>query len=180
MTTIKNMQADQKSSSPVHPGLMKYGWLILACWMAVVFFLVNFLLPGLLSSQLFIYIIQPVLWCSVGLLALGLYRRHGKSFSAHPGENTRGLGSRNFLITGGMLGGIQVVAAVLLGLLLGFGNYPYAHTFGMIALNLLFVFSRLAGIETARWYLGRAAGRKHSAGIPPGLAAPAGHADPGG
>ena len=54
------------------------GWPILVAWMAVVFVLSNFFLPGLLPGSLFAYVVRPVLWLSMGVLALLLYRRMGK------------------------------------------------------------------------------------------------------
>jgi signal peptidase len=58
-----------------------------------------------------------------------------------------------------MIGGIQVCVCILLGLLSGFGNSPYSHALSMIVLNLWFVATKLMGIETARWYLGKTIGR---------------------
>lgn len=139
------------------------GWPILVAWMAVVFVLSNFFLPGLLPGGLFAYVVRPVLWLSMGVLALLLYRRTVKIAFPETLVQLGWLKRKDVLLNGAMLGGMQVAAGILLGLLLGFGNSPYAHTLGMIALNLWYIFSGLFGLETARWYLGKVAGGRHHA-----------------
>jgi signal peptidase I len=154
MEEIRNL----KTSSillPIRPVLQRFGWVILAAWMLIVFLLLNFVLPGIFSSNLDLYVLQPALWLSLAALTIGLRLAEG--------ERVRGIGQREIVFSGLMLGGIQAAAGVLLGLLLGFGSSPYARQAIWVLLNLWFVASRLAGIEMARWYLAVSAGRKNPA-----------------
>jgi len=152
---MDGIRSEKNSSSitQLQPKLHRFGWVIMSVWMLAVFLLGNFILPGILSPNLDLYILQPVLWLSLAALAAGL--RLGE------GEQVRLAAQRDIIFSGLMLGGIQASVGILLGLILGFGNSPYARETLLVILNLWFVASRLVGIETARWYLVAAAGRKN-------------------
>jgi signal peptidase len=139
----------------IQPTIRRYGWLIIVVWMLVVFLLANTIFPGFLSSTVGLYVLQPLLWISLAALAVGLRMVEGDPLHL--------FAKRELIISGLMIGGIQTAIAVLLGLLFGFGNSPYARQVIWIILNLGFVASRLIGIEAARWYLGVSAGRKNQA-----------------
>jgi signal peptidase I len=98
------------------------------------------------------YIAQPLLWGSVGALALWNRQR---------GEARLAMLSDPWLIGGAALVGLlQVVLLFLAGFLTGFGNSPYSRQPMFVALNLWFVVTRLAGLELARWQLINAFGRR--------------------
>jgi signal peptidase len=140
----------------IQPAARRFGWLILTAWLAAGFLLVNFALPGLGSGDLNMYILQPALWTSTAVLALYMWKTGG--------ERVNLFERRSLILMAAMIGGIQVALSVLFGLLSGFGASPYARTVIMVTLNLWFIATRLAGIETARWYLGKTVGR-----VNPGL-----------
>jgi signal peptidase len=135
------------------PALKRYGSAILAAWMLAVFLLVNFALPRFSGANLNLYVLQPLLWLSLAGLVLVL--------QAAAGQALRPFEGRDVFLSGALLGAGQVAAAVGLGLLLGFGLSPYAREPLYVVLNLWFVFSRLVGVEVARWYLVKPAAKKH-------------------
>ncbi len=150
MDKIKSGQANHFLEE-IQPALQRFGWLILVAWMGLVFVLVNFAFPAVVQADLSLYILQPIVWISLALLALGLTKVDGRSGLK--------LIQGNVVLTGFMLGGIQLAVGVILGLLLGFGHSPYARQATMVALNLWFFSTRLIGIEMGRWYLGKSVGK---------------------
>jgi signal peptidase len=137
--------------SNLRPVARRFGWIILTVCLLIAYLLLNFGPRGIVPDNLNLYVFQPVLWLAIAFLALWLW--------AVAGEPVNFLGQRSLILTAAMIGGIQVAASIVFGFLAGFGNSPYAHTFLMILLNLWFVAAKLAGIETARWYLGKTVGR---------------------
>lgn len=128
----------------------RIGWPLVAAWLAVVALIVNFVLIFWVSSMpLNMYIAQPLLWGSVGALALWTL------------GGDRKLPADRWLIAGAVMVGLfQVVLLFLAGLLAGFGNSPYSREPIYVALNLWFVAVRLAGLEMARWQLMQTVGRR--------------------
>jgi len=64
------------------------------------------------------------------------------------------------MLTAILVGVFQIALFVLAGVLAGFGESPYAHRPHVIALNVLYVGTRLGGQEMARWYLVFSLGRR--------------------
>lgn len=156
--TTPSIEPHGEPAPIAQPSPRRFGWLALSAWMLVVYLLVNFVLPGLLPSSLDLYLVQPLLWLSLAGAAVALSKIEGRRLAL--------LARRDLLLPALMLGGIQVAAALVLGLLLGFGRSPYARELVWVALNLWFAGSRLAGVEAARAYLGAAAGaRSHALGF---------------
>lgn len=133
------------------PVLQRFGWVILTLGLLVVYVLLNFVLPGVRMGNLNLFIFQPLLWLSIAILAIWLCTSEGNLI--------RPLESRNLIGIAAMIGGIQIAVSILVGFLSGFGKSPYSHTFSMILLNLWFLATRLAGVESARWYLSKSLGR---------------------
>ncbi len=140
--------------SLIQPAARRFGWIILSVFLLAGYLLLNFASPGMLSSNFILYVLQPALWLTVALLALGLWSIEG--------ERVNLLEHSSLIFAAATIGATQVAVSVLAGLLAGFGHSPYAHTMVMAALNLWFVATSLLGIETARWYLGKTIGRIHA------------------
>jgi signal peptidase len=114
------------------------------------YLLLNFGPRGIVSANLNLYVLQPAMWLAIAFLALWLW--------GVAGEQVNFLEHRSLILSAALIGGLQVAVSILFGFLAGFGNSPYAHTFFMILFNLWFVATKLVGIETARWYLGKTVG----------------------
>ncbi len=131
--------------------LSRWGWAPVIGWLVLLFYASHALLPQVAPADVNIYILQPLLWSSLGALALGLWRQEDRA--AFPRDR--------WLIALAVLAGLfQVTLFVLAGLLAGFGRSPYARQIHLVALNLWFVGTRLAGLELARWYLVKSLGRR--------------------
>jgi len=134
------------------PTLSRWGWALVIGWLALLFYVTNALLPQIAPADVNIYILQPLLWASLGALALALWRGE---------EGTTALPKDRWLTAlAALVGLFQVTLFVLAGLLAGFGRSPYARQVHLVALNLWFVGTRLAGLELARWYLVKSLGRR--------------------
>jgi signal peptidase len=137
--------------SGIEPVARRFGWLILTVCLLVAYLLANFVSSGIDSINLYLYILQPVLWLGITLVAFLLWSAEG--------EQVKLFEHSNLVLSAAIIGGVQVAVSILFGFLAGFGNSPYTHTFLMILLNLWFVATKLVGVETARWYLGKSLGR---------------------
>jgi signal peptidase len=135
----------------LQPVARRFGAILLLFCLLLGYLLEKFIFSGRLPDNLNLYLLQPLLWLTIALLALCLWSVSGERFN--PFEQ------RSLILSAAMMGGIQVAVLVLFGLLSGFGKSPYARSFIMILLNLWFVVTRLVGMEVARWYLGKALGR---------------------
>lgn len=132
--------------------LSRWGWALVIGWLACLFYATNALLPQIAPADVNVYILQPLLWASLGALALALWRAE-EGAAALPQD-------RWLTALAALVGLFQVTLFVLAGLLAGFGRSPYARQVHLVALNLWFVGTRLAGLELARWYLIRSLGRR--------------------
>jgi signal peptidase len=129
----------------------RFGWAILIVCLLAAYLLLNFSLPNIHNSNLNLYVFQPLMWSAIVMLTVWLWSLEG--------ETLRWLDHKRLIGFAAIVGGIQVAASILAGFLSGFGNSPYSHALIMIGLNLLFVATKLVGIEIARWYLGKTIGR---------------------
>jgi signal peptidase len=154
MNVLKLTTASQPSPEVARIA-RRYGWGFLVLSLLLGWALFNVALRNAIPAEANLYVLQPVFWLYVALMAFGLRSAEG--------EPLRLLDQRGLVATAAMLGGAQVAVMVLLGLLAGFGRSPYAHTWLIGSLNVWFVATRLVGVEAARWYLGQALGRRSAA-----------------
>lgn len=130
----------------------KQGWVLVAAWLLVLFYVTSYLLPHVPSADLNIYFLQPLLWSSLGIVALVMWRRDARG-SVFPLD-------RGVIAAAALVALFQISLFVMVGILAGFGHSPYAHRPHLMALNMWFVGTRLVGLELARWYLILALGRR--------------------
>lgn len=123
----------------------RYGWILVAAWLFGIVFLSRYLPLVIRSVNINIYLVQPLLWISIAALVL-------KLLDLSPRELWK-LADRWHIKIAVLVGFFQVSMLVISGLLVGFGNSPYSHKVWLIALNIWYVASRLAGMELARWFL---------------------------
>lgn len=114
--------------------------------MGVVFLLVNLRWPGMLSSEVNIYLAQPTAWAS--LFVLGFL---GWRFGLHERPPV----DKRLLWLAGLIGVFQVALGIMAGLFLGFGHSPYGHRPLVLVGNALYVSTMLLGMEMCRAYLVR-------------------------
>jgi len=128
------------------------GWAIVMTSVAVAYLLINLILPHLFNEFIATYIIQPLLWCLILTITLLIVR--------HRGEEKLHFKSPTLKI-GFLVGGLQVAAFGIAGLLWGFDKNP--HNFGAygIFMNLGFVVSVLLGMEFSRAYLVNSFSKNH-------------------
>lgn len=124
---------------------------IVAGWAFLIYLLIQFVLPGMVSADLYLYVLQPMLWSSLALLG-GLGWRYG--LSVRPAFSARLVGMAFLYAL------CQVSVFVIIGLVAGFGRSPYSHQVPAILGNLLFVGTMLLGMEVSRAYLMGLLGRR--------------------
>lgn len=122
----------------------RWGWLAVLGWAAAIFIMVNFGLPRALSTSLNIYLVQPLLWSSLALLAFLAWRYNLEDWPSF---------SKPLVVMAILTGAFQVALFVLAGLFFGFGYSPYGHRPLVILGNLVYVGSMLLGMEVSRAYL---------------------------
>jgi signal peptidase len=128
-----------------------WAWLLVPAWAIGIFLIINYVLPGGLSASANIYIVQPILWISLAAMAFLLARYVSQVELPFSG----------FLVAVGALAGVFHLALLILaGVLLGFGNSPYAHTPWIMAQNCLYVGSALIGVELSRAYVVAVVGKR--------------------
>ena len=132
----------------------KQSWALVAAWLLLIFYLLNSLIPRIPSADFSVYVLQPLLWLSLGALALGL-RRWETGRIALPSD-------RGLVIAAFLIGLSQIALFLLAGMLVGFGNSPYARQILRVALNVWFIGAQLIGLELARWYLVTSLGRRNT------------------
>jgi signal peptidase len=123
-------------------------------WVIGIYSITYFLLPRLpLSASGSVYIVQPALWMSLGLVGLLLWRW---------GLQDKPRLSAYLVAVGLLAGAFHVALLVLSGVLLGFGHSPYGDSAPVVAQNLLYVGSGVLGLELARAYLVAVFARRNS------------------
>lgn len=128
------------------------GWGLLTIWLVAVYLLVSYALPQLQMANTNIYVLQPLLWGSVGALSIWLLRREFPGMSVPRDRWVVGISA--------VLGLFSISLLVLFGILAGFGHTPFAQSPLWMAANVWFILTRLAGVELARWYLLLTIGRR--------------------
>lgn len=132
---------------------IRLDWVWLLAALAAVYAISTFLVPKINDGWLELYVVRPFLWLSVSGLVVWLWRRNfdGETFPL----------PKPVIVTAALFGLTQVAISTIVGVFVGFGHSPYARGFLLMALNLWYVATQLAGIELARWYLVKRLGRKN-------------------
>ncbi len=118
------------------------GWLAIVGAIVAVYAGVSYLAP-LAPARVDMYVIRPMLWLLLGLLALRLAWHDPRA----------SLRASGFLLPALAIGAIQVGISAIAAFLLGWGRSPYGHAPLAIILNLWYAGALLVGRELARWYL---------------------------
>ncbi|NPV09904.1 MAG: response regulator [Anaerolineae bacterium] len=138
-------------SSPVRHAFA-LGWPQTAIALVAVLYLTHYVTPYLPRAELSTYLVQPLLWVALAGVAL----------ASGPHDLPRP--DRWMVSVAALLGLFQVALFLVAGMLSGFGISPYSRGLLPVVLNLVYVFSRLLGLEMTRWRLLRPLMRSAGAG----------------
>jgi signal peptidase len=117
---------------------------ITATYAVLTYLIVNFILPGRVSADQYMYVHQPILWSSLAILAWLGWRY---------ALDSRPVPAWSLAVTASLLALCQLALLFMTGLFLGFGYSPYSHQLSAILHNLLYLVTMLAGTEVLRAYL---------------------------
>ena len=120
-----------------------WGTALVAGYLVAAYWAVHELLPGRLSADLYVYVVQPLIWGGLALLAYALWRR----LPDRPGL------SKALVGLAVMAGVFQISLLIIAGMLYGFGSTPYGDQALSIAKNALYLSTLLLGLEMSRAYL---------------------------
>lgn len=120
--------------------LLRVEQLTLVAGLALVLALTHSYPVSLLPPEFGLYVLQPLLW--LGLAAAAIASGPALPSASHAS-----------LATAGLAGAFQVSAMLIAGLLLGFSLSPYSQALPVLVLNLLYLGTRLLGLELTRWRL---------------------------
>jgi signal peptidase len=122
----------------------RWWWVFIVVWIALIYVVSYFILPGAVSAAVYQYVMQPVFWLSLAFLAYMGWKY---------GLQQRPSFSRSLSLMAALYGAFQVAVFVIAGLLTGFGNSPHSHRLPALFGNLLYVGAALIGTEMSRAYL---------------------------
>ena len=127
-------------------------WYIVIGFIAIIYLLINLFLPGITSSTIVSYVIQPALWLALAIMTIVLARHDGMNIFYFKKERKWNLG-KTPVHAGLLFGGFQVSLLIIAGLVVGFGRSPYSYSPTAITLTALYVGTFLLGTEISRAYL---------------------------
>ncbi len=125
--------------------LARRAWPLVVLYAIGAYFAANYVLPDRLSADTNLYVVQPLMWGVLGLLALSLLFL------------SRTAGYRWIvplvLLGAGWAATLQVASQISAGALYGFGHSPYSREPAQMVENGLYVGTVIAGVECSRAYL---------------------------
>jgi len=127
-------------------------WYIILSLLTTIYLLINLVLPSIIGGFIESYVIQPLLWISLTVIAFLIAKHEGLNIWNFKKIRRWEIGRTPFEAAL-LIGGFQVALTVIAGLLAGFGESPYSHTISSILINIVFIFSMLFGLEVSRAYL---------------------------
>lgn len=116
-------------------------WAPVIGWVALVYLIVNFVLASVLPGSLNIYVVQPLLWSSLALLAFLAWKY---------GVEDKPRLSKSLVLMAALTGAFQLALFIIAGMLFGFGYSPYGHRLPVLFGNLLYAGTLLLGMEMSR------------------------------
>ena len=118
-----------------------YPWAYIIGWAMTVYLITGFSDSGRMSASISLYLVRPLLWTSVALMALIGWK-----------EGVRDKPRITALVvsSGALAGVFQIAVFMLAGLLFGFGHSPYARQPLAVLGNIVHVASLLVAFEICR------------------------------
>jgi len=127
-------------------------WYIVLCLIALIYMLINLDLQNFIGSYIEFYIIQPLLWIGLAIVAYISAKKEEMNIWQFKKIRKWQIGKNPFQVAL-LIAGFQISLLVIAGLFFGFGKSPYAFTPPTILTNIIYITSLLFGLEFSRAYL---------------------------
>lgn len=124
--------------------IVRWSWLAVVLYVIVAYFVVNEVLPGRVSADTNLYIVQPLIWGQLASLCVLLLKLNKVTFDVP---------LPRMLFFAAWAAGFHVAGLIGAGLLYGFGHSPYANDQLHMLENGLYLSTLVLGVEFARAYL---------------------------
>ena len=124
-------------------------WYIILAIIAVIYGLINLIIPKAIEGFLGTYVLQPLLWIILAVIVLLIAKSEGLNIWSFKKIRKWDIG-KTPLQAALLIGGFQVSLLIIIGLFVGFGKSPYVHTPFFILINILYFGSALIAIELSR------------------------------
>ncbi len=135
-------------------------WYALVSYIVLIYLLTNFVTPKIFNGVVDAYLVRPLLWTSLALLAFFISKRDGIEIWYFKRVRRWEFG-RNPFEGALLIGFFQISLLIIAGIFSGFGRSPVSFTPLSILINAFFVFSLIFGIELSRAYLIKRSPRKN-------------------
>ncbi len=89
------------------------GWLLVAAWLGTVYLIISYGLRFVTSADVKLYVVQPLLWLSVGAMSIWLWRRQSPG-ATFPRDSW-------MIVVAALIALFIVAMMILFGILAGFG-----------------------------------------------------------
>lgn len=130
-------------ATPLDDGLAKRCSVLILAYLATVYWLTHYGLPGSMSADMQVYVVRPLVWLALGGVCLLAWRL----------TTDRPVADRRFLGLALLAGAFSISALLCAGVLLGFGHSPYSRQAFHMAENVWYLATFIFGLEMARAYL---------------------------
>ena len=127
-------------------------WYIIIGILALIYVLINIILPTSLDLAIGTYIIQPILWICLSFCVIYLASHDGISLYKCKKIRRWEIG-RSPIDAAVLIAGFHISLLIIIGLLFGLGKNPHDLSPLGIILNGIVVFSMIISIEMSRTYL---------------------------
>lgn len=128
----------------LRPLAARWGWVLVCTHLATAFLVTNYVLPGRVDASASLYVVQPLLWGSLGVLSLALLRSERSSLR---------FPWMRITLLAVWAAGFHIASLAGAGILYGFGYSPYARAPLHMVENGLYLSTLIGGVECARAYL---------------------------
>lgn len=135
-------------------------WYLLVSYIALIYLLTNTVTPRIFGGVAEAYVVRPLLWVSIAILALTIAKREGIEIWYFRRIRRWQFG-RSPIEGAILIGSFQVSLLIIAGLFQGFGRSPHSFTPLSILSNAFLVFSFIFGMELTRAYLTKKIHRKN-------------------
>lgn len=126
-------------------------WYFILGLLIAIYISINLVLPGTVDGVLEAYLIRPLLWTTLAIVAFLIAKREGLNIWNFQKIRRWQIGNSP-LHAALLIGGFQISLLVIAGLFVGFGKSPNLITIETFFIFLFYIASALFGIELTRAY----------------------------
>jgi signal peptidase len=127
-------------------------WYLILTLITAIYLAINIALPKLVSGSTNSYILQPILWITLAIIAFLLARKEGINIIKYKKIRRWQLGKAPYQ-SGLLIGGFQIALLIIIGLIFGFGRSPNIITPSTFFIFLIYIITPIVGMELSRTYL---------------------------